>query len=503
LRLLREVAEWVDPTELDPLTAKRVAVALRRAGDLSISTRLAEHTVSLRPSDAAARRLVDVGRSSLPVLANGWPVEPARPRSVSGRRKTVAYLLHNSLPYASAGYATRTHGLLLALMREGWETHAVTRLGYPYDVWGQDDGRIAPALDHIEGLPYHRLLDGKRPYLKWPIGQYLQLYVDRVETLVRQQEIGIIHGASNYWNGLTAVTAARRLGLPSIYEVRGLWELTRISRDPSYEGSELFRLTAQLEAAACSAADHVLTITDALRVEMVARGVPEHKISILPNGVDTSRFVPRTRDRELAAELGLSETAVVIGYLGSVLDYEGIDLLLESAARLRARRRDFHLLVVGDGAAYEECLQLRDRLGIADVTTFTGRIAHHDIERYYSLVDIAPFPRKPLPVCEAVSPLKPFEAMAMGKVPVVSSVAALGEIITHGRNGMVFTKGNLDSLVGALDCLIEDSDLRARLGTAAREWVVRERDWSVLVKHLQQVYATLSADPAPAQRQVV
>jgi glycosyltransferase involved in cell wall biosynthesis len=241
----------------------------------------------------------------------------------------------------------------------------------------------------------------------------------------------------------------------------------------------------------------VLTITDALRSEMVGRGVPGHKISVLPNGVDTLRFMPRDRDRELAAELGVGDS-VVIGYVGSVLDYEGIDLLLEAVARLRARREDFHLLVVGDGAAYDECVSKRNRLGLQDVSTFTGRVPHDEVERYYSLVDVAPFPRKPLPVCEAVSPLKPFEAMAMGKVPVVSSVAALTEIVEHDENGLVFTKGDVGSLVEVLDRLVGDVELRARLGIAARDWVVRERDWSVLVKYLENVYATIAADTSPA-----
>jgi glycosyltransferase involved in cell wall biosynthesis len=378
-------------------------------------------------------------------------------------------------------------------VRDGWEAHGVTRLGYPYDVWGEDDDRKAAPVDRIDGVSYHRLLDGKRPYLKWPIGEYLDTYVGQVEKLARKHKLGIVHGASNYWNGFAAVSAARRLGLPSVYEVRGLWELTRISRDTSYEGSEMFSLTAKLEAAACRAADHVLTITDALRSEMVGRGVPGDKVSVLPNGVDTSRFLPRDRDRALAAELGIADS-IVIGYVGSVLDYEGIDLLLEAIARLRTRRDNFHLLVVGDGAAYDECVSKCNRLGLQDVATFTGRIPHHEVERYYSLVDVAPFPRKPLPVCEAVSPLKPFEAMSMGKVPVVSSVAALTEIVQHDENGLVFTKGDVQSLVEVLDRVVGDSALRARLGVAARDWVVRERNWSVLVKHLEHVYATISGD---------
>ena len=489
--LLRRAALTVQPELVNPNTVLSVADALRRSGDFTVSTRLAQRVLETNPDNPRAQRLVAVGTSSRALVERGWQGESMKQElEYQPAERSIGYLLHNSLPYASAGYATRTHGLLAALARDDWQVHAATRLGYPYDTLDQDDTRSIPLRDDIDGVTYHRLLDGRRPYLKWPVEGYVDDYANHVVKLVRKHRVGLIHGASNFRNGFAAIKAARRLGLPSIYEVRGLWELTRMSREPEYAHSEMFALTATLEAAACREADQVLAITAALRDEMVSRGVPSEKIVVLPNGVDTSRFTVRGRDYKLATELGVTDK-VVIGYIGSILDYEGIDLLLEAVARLRHRRDDFHLLVVGDGAAYDDVVAQGERGRVLDIATFTGRVPHDEVERYYSLVDIAPFPRKPLPVCEAVSPLKPFEAMAMGKVPVVSSVAALTEIVEDGENGLVFTKGDVGSLVEAFDRLIGDRQLRTRLGTAAREWVVRERDWSVLVKTLEAVYTEL------------
>ena len=488
--LVGKMCRAVDIAELDAWTARHAALTLRRSGDLSLSTALAEHAVTMRPGDVSLLRVIEVGHSGLSSLRTGWTAPSRTERSeYRGRERTVAYLLHNSLPYSSAGYATRTHGLLAALVRDGWDPHGVTRFGYPYDTWESGDRRHVEPVDHIDGVHYHRLLDGHRVYRKWPIGAYVDQYTLRVERLIRKHQIGAVHGASNYWNGFAAISAARRLGIPSVYEVRGLWELTRKSRDPGYEESEMFALTARLEADACMHADQVITITGALRDLMIERGVPESKITIVPNGVDTDRFVPLPRDPDLTRELDV-DGKVVIGYVGSVLDYEGIDTLLHATAQLKERRKDFHVLVVGDGAAFAQCRVLRDTLGLSDCVTFTGRVPHRDVERYYSLVDVAPFPRKPLPVCEAVSPLKPFEAMAAGKVPVVSSVAALTEIVTNGDNGLVFDKGDISSLTEVLDMAVGDDALRKGLGRRAREWVVRERDWSVLVRTLEQVYAT-------------
>jgi glycosyltransferase involved in cell wall biosynthesis len=496
--LLRRMCGAVDIGELDTWTARHAALSLRRSGDLSLSTALAEQAVTMRPDDQSILRLIEVGHSSLASLTAGWAA-PSRTEGTGyrGREKSVAYLLHNSLPHASAGYATRTHGLLSALVRDGWDVHGVTRFGYPYDRWDSDSRRDVDPIDDIDGVHYHRLLDGHRVYRKWPIGDYVDEYTRRVEQLVRTYRLGIVHGASNYWNGFAAIGAARRLGLPSVYEVRGLWELTRKSRDPSYDESEMFALTARLEADACMHADQVITITGALRDLMIERGVPESKITIVPNGVDTDRFVPLPRDPDLTRELGV-DGKVVIGYVGSVLDYEGIDTLLHATVQLKERRKDFHVLVVGDGAAFAQCRVLRDTLGLTELVTFTGRVPHRDVERYYSLVDIAPFPRKPLPVCETVSPLKPFEAMAAGKVPVVSSVAALTEIVTNGHNGLVFDKGDIHSLAEVLNRAVENEDLRRALSRRARAWVVQERDWSVLVRTLEQVHATAGSVSAAA-----
>jgi glycosyltransferase involved in cell wall biosynthesis len=125
-----------------------------------------------------------------------------------------------------------------------------------------------------------------------------------------------------------------------------------------------------------------------------------------------------------------------------------------------------------------------------------GRVPHEDVESYYSIIDIAPLPRLPVPVTEAVSPIKPFEAMAMAKPVVVSSVRALQEIVTEGVNGRVFTKGDVDSLASVLGDLVEDEETRTSLGASAREWVVANRSWSVISTRIDEAYARIGV-PGP------
>lgn len=320
---------------------------------------------------------------------------------------------------------------------------------------------------------------------------YTERYSKALKKLARAERPAIIHAASNHWNGLTAVKTARKLGIPSIYEVRGLWEVTRGSRNPEWAKGNMFQFMARMEADAAKGATHVFAITEALREELISRGVDENKIQIVPNGVDTQRFTPIPRDEELAATLGVTGKTV-IGYVGSVLDYEGIELMLEAAQQLKRDRDDFHVLIVGDGAELERFQSFVAENAMEDVVTFTGRVPHEEVERYYSLIDITPFPRLPLPVCEMVSPLKPFEAMAMGKAVVASDVAALKEIVTPGLNGYLYAKGRAESLLEQLTRLLDDPEHTRALGQQARDWVVENRDWKQLATIIADAYAELT-----------
>ena len=122
---------------------------------------------------------------------------------------------------------------------------------------------------------------------------------------------------------------------------------------------------------------------------------------------------------------------------------------------------------------------------------FTGRVPHDQVENYYSLIDIAVFPRKPLPVCELVSPLKPFEAMAMSKAIVVSSVKALEEITEQSKAAYVFEKGSPESLASLLSRLLSANKEWAEIGQRAREWVCKERSWGSLAKMVCNEYDRL------------
>jgi glycosyltransferase involved in cell wall biosynthesis len=242
----------------------------------------------------------------------------------------------------------------------------------------------------------------------------------------------------------------------------------------------------------------VIVITGGLRDEMVRRGVSEEKIMVVPNGVDLKQFGPREYDSALAQELGISNE-VVIGFAGSLTFYEGLDDLLHAGWMLRQRTSiPFRFLFVGDGPVLEELQHLAIELDMMGISSFPGRVPHDEVNRYLSLMSITPFPRKPLPVCEMVSPLKPLESMATGAVVLASDVQALREMVPDG-GGLTFEKGSVGDLADKLQILIEDSSLRETLAANARIWVQENRTWERVSQGIDDLYEelapTLDAQP--------
>jgi glycosyltransferase involved in cell wall biosynthesis/polysaccharide pyruvyl transferase WcaK-like protein len=459
------------------------AQSIGRVEEAYAITREIEREFGSNPTPTQARHLERLRSNPTYQLAALDLIEAKNARGVELVRGRVCYILHNSLPYASGGYATRAQGVAAGLSRWGHEVIAITRPGFPLDIKTNLRRSDIPQADTVEGVRYLRVMEPSRSRKK--LVQYVAEAADALTTHLQRLRPEVVIGASNYIVALPGMIAARRLGLPFIYEVRGFWEITRISRDVEFRQSVNFAVMSALEAAVASHADHVFTLTEAMRDELVARGIERWKIGLLPNSVDPTRFTPRPRDRALAARLGIPDDVAVIGYVGTFVDYEGLDDLAAACALLKQRGAAFRLLLVGNentsgeggGPITDQVRAAAAAGGFADWLILPGRVPHHEVEAYYSLIDIAPFPRKPWPVCEMVSPMKPLEALAMEKAVVVSSVRALAEMIADGQTGVVFAKGDVADLASKLEGLLADASLRTALGRQGRAWVSAERTW--------------------------
>jgi glycosyltransferase involved in cell wall biosynthesis len=401
----------------------------------------------------------------------------------------VLHLVTDALPATSAGYTIRTHEIALAQRVAGLDPHVATRAGYPV-TQGRIDGR---RLVELDGVPYHRLLPWRMPGRADTLArQGLEL----ADALTRQLRPAVLHAASNYANARLALALRERYGLPVVYEVRGFWEDTWLSRYPDAAeraSSELYQRNRDLETRCMLAADLVVTLGEAMREEIAARGVPGEKILIVPNAVSGEFLQPLPDAATLREDLGIKPDEYITGVVSSLVPHEGIGTLLGATAILRARGVPVRALIVGDGPERAALQRQAVQAGLAEAAVFTGRVPASKVRQFHALLDIFVVPRTPDRVCQLVTPLKPVEAMASGLCVVTSEVKALTEIVKHEVTGMQTVPQDPVSLADCLEYLIYSPDIRRKLGDNAREWVARDRTWSHNAARYRDAYARLGA----------
>jgi glycosyltransferase involved in cell wall biosynthesis len=452
----------------------------------------------LRDTLAAERAVLDArggwgdGSPQNRGVPGGFGVRPPGPApSVPGR---ILHLVTDALPVTSAGYTIRTHEIVLAQRAAGLDPHVVTRCGYPV-TQGRIDGR---ALVMVDGIPYHRLLPALMPGGSNPLGpRNADRALALAAGLTGRIRPALLHAASNFANARIALALRERYGLPVVYEVRGFWEDTWLSRHPDagqLARSELYLKYRALETRCMRAADLVVTLGEAMREEIVARGVPAAKVVVVPNAVSPEFLRPLPDASALRRELGLEPGEYVVGVVSTLTAYEGIGTLLEATGQLRDRGVPVRALIVGDGperAALQRQATARGLGPESQAAIFTGRVPAAKVREFHALLDVFVVPRTPDRVCQLVTPLKPVEAMASGLCVVTSEVKALTEIIKHEVTGALTVPQDPVSLAGRLEYLLYSPDIRRKLGDNAREWVATDRTWAHNVARYQDAYARL------------
>lgn len=428
-----------------------------------------------------------LGAVQLPLRAKEGARQPGR--DFSGTPGRILHLVTDALPPTSAGYTIRTHEIALAQRAAGLDPHVMTRCGYPV-TQGRIDGRHLVVLD---GIPYHRLLPWLLPVRP---DAAADLGLDQAARLTAQIRPAVLHAASNYANARIALALGKRYRLPVVYEVRGFWEDTWLSRHPRREdlaGSELYRRNRDLETRCMLAADLVITLGEAMRDEIVARGVPAEKVLIVPNAVPEEFLQPLPDATALGAELGLGADEHVVGVVSSLVPHEGIGTLLEAVQSLRGRGLPVRTLIVGDGPERASLQRQAAGLGLGRAAIFTGRVPAAQVREFHALLDVFVVPRTRDRVCQLVTPLKPVEAMASGLCVVASDVKALAEIIKPEVTGALTTPQDPVALADSLELLVSSPDMRRKLGENAREWVARDRTWTLNAARYRDAYARLGA----------
>lgn len=394
----------------------------------------------------------------------------------------VLHVLDHSLPLHS-GYTFRTRAILKAQQAMGLEVRGVTGLRHGGD---GDDGS-----ETVDGLTFYRTLGqpGAVPLVReW---SEIAALAERIVAVAQEWRPDVLHAHSPALCGLAAVRAGRRLGIPVVYEIRAFWEDAAVGNGTGREGSAKYWLTRVLENDVVAAADGVVTICEGLRADLVARGFAREKISIMPNGVDMQMFGEALpRDTALAQDLGLGE-GPVIGFLGSFYPYEGLDDLIAAMPAIVAAVPDARLLMVGGGPAEADLRAQAAASPVAQAIRFVGRVPHHEVDRFYSLVDVVCYPRKGMRLTDLVTPLKPLEAMAQGKLVSASAVGGHRELIEDGVTGTLFATDDPAALARALAGLLADRSGWNQRRDTARRFVREHHDWALNVRRYDPVYQAL------------
>lgn len=391
--------------------------------------------------------------------------KPSREMRYAPEQGTVLYVAASSLPYHTSGYTTRTHEVICALRSMGAKVHVLTRPGYP---WDRKD-RLADAAGSetmVDDVLYRhvRTPSNLRPALQFA----LQASPVVAEAAMRYQ-VAAIHAASNHVNALPALLAARQLGIPFHYEMRGLWELTRISRTPEFEGSQAYRQGLDLEGLVARHADRLFVISEQLGAYATENwGVSEDRIALLPNCVDPERILP-------ADPQHIEPNS--IGYAGSLMVYEGLDTLIEATESLVRRGKDIRVKIIGDGEVRGQLEAQVQRLGLTNYIRFLGKVPPKSAREILGRCALVCIPRKPFKVCEIVPPIKLVEALAMGKPVVVPDLPVFRDELGKNPPGWFFKAGDVVDLSRVIESALGDEKELAAIGVRAREYATTKRRW--------------------------
>lgn len=386
----------------------------------------------------------------------------------------ILHVLDHSLPLHS-GYAFRTVSILREQRRLGWETYHLTT---------PKQGAGDALEQEVDGWHFHRTpSDGQEGLLA-----QMQLTARRLDELVMQLRPDVIHPHSPVLNALPALWVGRKHRIPVVYEMRASWEDAAVDHGTTTEGSLRYRISRALESFALRRADQVTTICEGLRGDIRSRGVPDSKITVIPNAVDVATFTFGAEpDPSYQARLGVTGKTV-LGFAGSFYGYEGLDLLIDAAHRLVGKYPDLRVLLVGGGPQEPSLKAQVARLGLDDRVIFTGRVPHSEIQRYYELIDVLAYPRIPIRLTELVTPLKPLEAMAQGRMFVASDVGGHRELIRDGETGFLFKAGSVDALATSIDDVLAKREDWPRIRMQARHFVEVDRTWANSISRYRGVY---------------
>ena len=452
----------------------------------------------------------------------------------------VLHVLANSHPDTN-GYAIRSHMILKhQLQLDGIEIHAITSPFYPNRVLMQEE-IVHDSIHYVrcrhpsfvsDKLPigqkvirkftkfesknietekkqksfpkmaydfvYYGFLKLGRlikkpfriPYRVWEERVLMKYFESHISNYVQENDIDVIHAHTPYRVGIPSMNVAKKFGKKFVYEMRGMWEETAVANGRWRRNGLAYSRFRRFENKVLNSADSIVVISNELKEDLILRGIPKNKITIVPNGIEQDNSkIESSKFESIKNELDKLDGEITVGYIGSLRELEGVDMTLDAVSELFKKGHDVKFFCLTGANGQGELRQRSNKLGLKARSLITGPVPHSEVKQYYDFIDIFVVSRPDYPVTRTVTPLKPFEAMAQSLPVVVTNLPALTEIIENSVTGIVTENNDLSSLVRSIEVLIQNSALREKLGRQAKIWVQKERSWRDLVQRYSTVYA--------------
>lgn len=492
---IKDVARWLTLNLIELKCIKDIESYVHKEGALSLRLALLENKYKRTKNandrshlNAAIQEMVELDRTWIPEYTS----TDRRIKLADTGKLTVAHLHKTAYPYENTGGAIRCLNTVVSQQRIGIDPYIITPIGYPRSVGvlnvenfeiieGVEHFRIGANTDGLKGLS----LPERTRYSAFHIAKILQ-----------SRGAKLIHAASGvrgYELALEGLAVKKLTGLPLLYEVRSFHEHTWTQVRDDVMNLEKTKLRVIKENFCMSQADFVTTISFSMKKILIDRGVSPSKIEVIPNAIDENKYLGQ--DFKPAKIPNLQGADFVVGYISNMSLREGHKYLILAIKKLRdITGLDIRGLLVGNGPERESLKSLTSQIGLENMISFPGEVDHSQINAYYKAIDFFVIPRIPDYAADWVTPLKPYEAMALDRPIIVTDLPALREIVGENEErGLVAKPADVDSLVEKLQCYIDDPALRQNKVDTAKSWVFAERTWGANARRYESIYRRLIA----------
>jgi glycosyltransferase involved in cell wall biosynthesis len=290
------------------------------------------------------------------------------------------------------------------------------------------------------------------------------------------------------WCGLPMVQAKARLGYKTLFEVNGLPSIELKYHYPALRGSPLLDKFKEQEIATLALADAIICPSAVTRAYIASLGIPREKITVIPNGVDTKLFAPQPPNPP-----GPSPTLL---YIGTLADWQGLDLLVEALPIILAQSA-VKLLIVGKGRGrqYKDLQKRIRKLGLEGHVSIEPAVPHHQVPALIAQADVcvAPLTYNDRNVTQGCCPIKIIEYMACARPIVTANLPVVRELVREGTDALLFTPDDPADLARCVLAILADPSLAKRLADSAATRARSKFSWREAQKRLVKVYEQLKA----------